>query len=472
MENCINCNKQYTIRGMKLHRNKCDKVYILIKEKEELKKEKELKKIKIVYSHQKIFYIFNYLHDDCVKIIYQYLLLKDQNTSYYKLYNDINNVSFVCKNFYLNRPNIQYMKEKIYMEMNETICRAWSKDIYGLKDEELEYLDYKIVSRGWNYTMHLFNIIDVKELAYKKYGTEYDYRKYLDNKIMSKLLSKKEKDIIIKKRKDLYDNLFEKYDYKNNSYLHEVYEFYIDYIKKGFPTIITIEKEIKNSINKILLKNNLIIELIKRNINYFENNIVIYYINGNTKYSIDIVIESLNKRMIKQEKYKNLYKDEYSIIAYKYINDDNKDIDDLINLIHNLELIYEHMDYNKKINTKNLCDEKNIEDYLDNVIQKWCNINKNNDIQTFNFINELDHLYQKKIKNHFLIFEQEKEKILNKNLLREKIINNFKNGIKNKETLFCFCDNIGSFNCINYLCKKCCNNNNCKKHGKHIYIKS
>lgn len=30
MKNCINCNKQYTIRGMKLHHNKCDKVYILI----------------------------------------------------------------------------------------------------------------------------------------------------------------------------------------------------------------------------------------------------------------------------------------------------------------------------------------------------------------------------------------------------------------------------------------------------------
>jgi hypothetical protein len=45
MENCINCNKQYTIRGMKLHRKKCDKAYILIKEKEELKKEKELKNL-------------------------------------------------------------------------------------------------------------------------------------------------------------------------------------------------------------------------------------------------------------------------------------------------------------------------------------------------------------------------------------------------------------------------------------------
>ena len=29
MENCINCNKEFTKRGIKLHLKKCDQVYLL-----------------------------------------------------------------------------------------------------------------------------------------------------------------------------------------------------------------------------------------------------------------------------------------------------------------------------------------------------------------------------------------------------------------------------------------------------------
>ena len=462
MENCINCNKEYTIRGMKLHRKKCDEVYTLIKKKEE----KESKKIKILFSHEKNLNIGNYLPDDCIKIIYEYLLLVDKNISYYQLYNDINNVSFVCKNFYINKPNIYYMKDKIIMEINEKICRSWSMNIYGLNNDDLEYLDYKIVSRGWNGTMHLFDIIDVKELAYKKYGTEYDYKKYLINKTNMKLLSKKEKDNIYKKRKDLYEQLFEKYNYKNNTFLDKTYEYYFDYIKKGVPRIITIEYDIKNNIDKNTLKNNLITELNKRNINFYETKEVLYYINKIQKYNIDIVIESLNNRMIKEEKYKKLNKDEYSLFAYKFINDSDKDINILINIINNIDLVRTYMDYDKNILIEALTDEKSINLYLDNIIEKWCNKYKEHDLETFDFIQKLDNNIQNKIKTKFLIFEEEKKKILNKKLLREKIINDFQNNFNNKNILFCLCDNQGSINCVDYLCKKCCNNINCKRHRK------
>ena len=73
MENCINCNKEYTIRGMKLHRRKCDEVYALIKKKEDEKIEKENNKIKINFSYENKLSIGNYLPDECVKLIYEYL---------------------------------------------------------------------------------------------------------------------------------------------------------------------------------------------------------------------------------------------------------------------------------------------------------------------------------------------------------------------------------------------------------------
>ena len=259
MENCINCNKEYTIRGMKLHRRKCDSVYLEIKRKEEEAKEKEEKKIKIVYSHHKNYNIGNYLPDDCVKIIYEFLTLHDQNISYRKLYYDIMNVAFVCKNFYINKPNITDIKNNILSELNETICKSWSMDIYRLTSDEMESLDYNIVRKGWNRTMHLFNIADVKDLAYKKYGTEFDYNNYLLRTLNMKLLSKKNKDIIYQKRKDIYNEMFEKYNYNNNNNidLMYLYENYIDtYIKKSIPTIHSIEDEIKDILYKKDLKKN------------------------------------------------------------------------------------------------------------------------------------------------------------------------------------------------------------------------
>ena len=72
MEKCINCNKEYTQRGIKIHRKKCDEVYLTIKKKEEERAEKEAKKIKIEFIYKKNLTIGNYLPDDCVKIIYEY----------------------------------------------------------------------------------------------------------------------------------------------------------------------------------------------------------------------------------------------------------------------------------------------------------------------------------------------------------------------------------------------------------------
>lgn len=448
MENCKNCNKEFTKRGIKLHLKKCDQVYLLIKKKDEEQKEKDSKKIKIVFSHEKKLNLGNYLHDDCVKIIYEYLLLIDLNTSYYKLYNEINNISLVCKNFYLNRPNIEYIKNNIKTEMKTKICRSWSTDIYGLTNEELDLLNYNIVLSGWSRTMHLFNIIDVKELAYRKYGTEYDYKKYLMDKENMKSMTKKEKEIIYNQRKIEYNNLFLKYNYENNHQLEleKIYKHYFCYIKKGVPKINTIEEE-------IIRKSELIEYINKNNINYFETEEVVCYINKIKNYNIDVAINSLKDRMLKEKKYKSLNKPEYDLLAYTFINYNNKDINQLINIINNTELVRKYMDYNKKTSIQLLFNENHIECYIDDIIDRWCYINKDNDLETYDFIKELDYSIQKKIKNYFL--HHNKKKIS-------------ENCNENSKNLFCLCKNIASIKCIDYNCKKCCKNKNCKKHNQFI----
>jgi hypothetical protein len=237
MENCINCNKEYTIRGIKIHLNKCNLIYDEIRKKEKEKLEKEANKIKIVFTYKNNLTLGNYLPDDCVKIIYEYLLLIDNHTPYLRLYNEINNISFTCKNFYINKPSMKLISKNINMEINETICRSWCKNLYGLTEDDLIDINYDIVHKYRGYTMHLFNIIDIKECAYQKYGTEYDYKKYIINKDLLKSMTKKEKDKIYEKRKKEYDILFEKYNYSKNCFLEDIYSKYIDYIKKKTPTL-------------------------------------------------------------------------------------------------------------------------------------------------------------------------------------------------------------------------------------------
>jgi hypothetical protein len=496
MEKCINCNKEFKIRGIKLHRNKCDQLYILLRQKEQEKKEKEDKKIKIVFSYDKQLNIGNYLPQECIKIIYDYLSLLDNHTTYFKLYNNINNVSLVSKNFYFAKPNINYMKEKIKIEIKEKICRSWSINNYGLTSTDLENLDYKIISRGMYGKIHAFNIIDIKEFAYIKYGTEYDYKNYLHkNKLI--LSSTSMKNMIYKKRRDIYEKLFLKYDNQNNSYIDELYEYYQDYIKKGIPRIETIENEIKKAIEKKNLKQNLMIELNKKNIEYYKNKHVLGYLYGYNmkkdyslkieqfseiinKCDINTVIDSLNNRMKKKEIFLNLNKSEYSTLAYQFINDCDKDINCLINLIKNIEIIREYMDSEKNIIINSLTDELCVVNYINNVINNWFNKNKENDYKEYEYFYKLDKIYQEKIKNKYLIYGREKEKLERKKLHMENAKINMEKRLQENiakyklyiekgyyiNNIECICNQIGSPKCINFLCTRCCNDTNCTRHYK------
>jgi hypothetical protein len=290
-----------------------------------------------------------------------------------------------------------------------------------------------------------------------------------------KFRSKKEKDTIYKNRKNIYEELFIKYDYLKKDYLNEIYLlYYNNYIKKGIPRIDIIEDEIKFYIKKITLKDDLLYELNKRNIDYYETKEVSYYLHRfnkkyslalflfgiNDKYNIEYAIESLNKRMIKENIYKSLNKFEYNTLAYKYINDSDKDINDFIKIINTLEIIKKYIE--NDLDLVKICDNNiNVINFIiDNIIKKWCDVNKNNNIESFDFIKNLDNVYQTKIKKCFLMFEEIKQTELKKKIIRE----NTKKSIKYNNDLLCSCNNIASIKCINFLCKCCCNSIDCKRH--------
>jgi len=454
MDKCIGCNKEYTKRGIKLHHKKC---------KDFLKNIniKSIEETKIILKNKIDSKSNNFLLDDCIKNIYEFIFMPnkyiDKNITYYNLYRDLCNISFVCKNFYLNCPSIHFMKDEINLEIKEKICRSKSK-IYGLTDEELDTLDYKISKRHMGGCYHLFNIIDIKNKAYMKYGTNYDYEKYLIKKQYIKSLTKKERDFIYEKNKNTYDNLFIKYDYINNQYLKNIYDENIDSIKNFYPNIEIIEKKIK-------LKINLVNELKKNNIDYFETKEVIYYINDindKDKYDIYDAIKSLNNRIIKEKKYKEINKN-YDLLAYKFIDDNDKDINDLFSIINNVEIIKKNIDENICISHMNDIDKINI--YIDNIVCSWFNKNKSK-LENSTFIEYFDNKLQEKIKNIHIEYLKEKEKKINDIILRNKIIDDLKNGIKIKKNikLKCKCNNTASYKCIDYLCRKCCNNYNCYIH--------
>lgn len=454
MENCINCNKEYTIRGMKIHLNKCNLIYHEIR-----KKEKEANKIKIVFTYKNNLTLGNYLPDDCVKIIYEYLLLIDNHTPYLRLYNEINNISFTCKNFYINKPDMKLISKNINLEKNETICRSWCKNLYGLNEDDLINIHYNIVHKYHGYTMHLFNIIDIKECAYKKYGTEYDYKKYIINKDLLKSMTKKEKDKIYENRKKEYDILFQTYNYPKNCFLENLYNEYVDYIKKKTPTLLTIENSIQKKLfeekRSKILKN--YIKLL--NISYYKTEEACTYIyNNNNLY---LAIESIKERSLKEENYNmfinefNYNKKEYDLYAYEYINNKIKDdIKYLFEIINGVELCKKYI--YSKTDIINIKTPEEIQNYLFKIVDIYCDKDKYENIKNI-FFDGLSDKIKLRMQNIFY-----GNKSLNE---RDILIDNYKMKKIPILNIKCLCNNIGSASCVNFLCKKCCIDMNCKRHN-------
>ena len=166
-----------------------------------------------------------------------------------------------------------------------------------------------------------------------------------------------------------------------------------------------------------------------------------------SKYNIELAIKSIKDRIIKEDFYKSLNRNEYEALAYTFINDSYKNMDKFVQLIEKIDFIRKHMDNDKKTSMESLCSKLDVENYMNDVVNNWCNTNKENNLENFDFIKKLDNKYIKIIKDKFSIFEHDKKKNLRKGKL-----------------LLCSCNNMGSINCIDFLCGKCCKNKLCKRH--------
>ena len=133
-------------------------------------------------------------------------------------------------------------------------------------------------------------------------------------------------------------------------------------------------------------------------------------------------------------------KPKYTKLAYKYINDEDEDMHEFVNLVKNIEILHDNIS-NKKDFKYNFRHNYDLDLYMNNIINIWYNENKNNDIKTFDYINDLDENYRK---------------IIYKKIKKNANMNNLK----------CSCDNTASIKCINLSCIKCCKNVNCKRHYK------
>jgi hypothetical protein len=460
MENCPNCNKIFKTRGIKLHLRKCNQIKfenetinnILIQKENE----KEIEKKKFFNNCNFI------LPDDCIKIIYEYLMLKDKHTTFYRLYKNINNLSLVSKAFYLNKPIITDIDKNIFInEQNETICKSWSKDIYNLTDEDLNELDYK-VKNTWSYTVYLYKLTEIKDIAYYKYGTEYQYNIYTLKINNFKLLSTKEKNIIKNNRLIQYNNLFEKYNYLQNEIILNLYNNNLTYIKKEVPLLEHLEKRIIFEFEKQDRCNNLNLKLKELNLTNTEKDISNEYIQKN-KYSLEYIISKIQNKLVIYNNFikilndKNIIVDTFYEKIAKLISDNEKicNINNIIDLINNIDFYKKYMNYDsiikKYYNNIDCITINNIKYSFDKCIEEWCyyieNLENIDFIIPTNIINNVKKIYQKVFKHkEELKLELEKKK---NSLCNICLINDFARTCKIKN------------------CGKCCKDIECNRHSKN-----
>ena len=476
MQECKNCHKSYTLRGLGLHLKKCDIVY---KELREIKKA-QMKELELLKTDKLVITIVNNtqfidtIPPDCIKEIYKYLFMrekKDKYISYFDYYTDILNMSLVCKQFYLAKPVLtDEDKEKLEKENEETICKTWCKNIYHLTDEDISDLKFE---RRYNnyarYEVHLYNLKDIINIAFEKYGYEFQYLAYKKKMDDYKLLDKKEKKIIDAQRKNDYDQLFNKYTDQTDIY----HKYLKSYTKKEMPRLINIEKEIKKNLLKIDKRDKLIESVKKDNLNYFETNVVIDYLDGRVSFEDSYhSIANKNSRadVLKEElTVLNINFDDYSNLSQEYLScmdDNNVTIckKELLEKINKIEFFRKYMNCNDKIlPILDLYDSdimKKITMTVEPFLHNWCIDNKDTVLTKLEFYDKIP----------ISILEIIKYKI--NNIKRREIVliqNNIKHGLNVLNPNY-KCSHTPSSSCMMNSCRHCCTMKECHNHKKKKLI--
>lgn len=121
-------------------------------------------------------------------IIKDYLNIKDIFYSAKIYFRIQSNYSLVCKSMY----NVFMLNSKEYekMSINESkklINRKECINIYGISENELDIIYGNKIHRNFNQKTFIYNMVNVMELSYKKYG---DYDNYIKIKKLKELEQK------------------------------------------------------------------------------------------------------------------------------------------------------------------------------------------------------------------------------------------------------------------------------------------
>ena len=374
------------------------------------------------------------LPDDCLRIIYDFLTHKDKHMTYYKYYNDILNIRLTCKKFYFGIPfNYTSAKNNLLEECNERICKSWCKDIYNLDEYDISHLEYTVRRSHNHYYVHLYKLTEIKDTAYYKYGSEYEYNKWKDRLAHIKTLNKKEKTKILTQRKETYNKLFEKYKTDNKYNLERIYAENLTYLKKELPRLCNIEKSIIYHIESINRESSVMDYLANHSIEYLPTPDINEYIKYDS-HSFDTAVDSVIQIHKKREKnILEITSVGHNIADFKTIID--KDNDYIKEIIFFKK--YSQVFFNNEYSIEELSNKYNI--ILNIYVKNWAH--RNTDLSIIDFKDEIPYEIM-------------------------KLINNFHNNVKNRKAKnMCSCGAAGSPKCIEILCKKCCTEKSCKRHG-------
>lgn len=337
MDKCIFCNKEYTIRGIKLHINKC-----------KLKNYNVKLELSQIIESKKVNSLFNKLPDELIIYIKSFIIYKDDFCSYKRYCNNLFNLSNVSKQFnkiILQDENIYNLKKGYINEYDTVLCKTSVLEKYDLTQNNVENdIKYKLVKNPYYRNaspMKMYHLSDILDFFYNKYHTKKNYERIMDIEMNKKNENNDKNNIMKDKRKINYNSLFEKHNLINDISIYNLY--YDDYVKKGSPGIKNIENNILIYKEKIL-RNNLLKNKLQSN-NYENTDISNKYLNSIDNISLEDAYNSIRELKFRKQNIKVVFTEnniDYNsninlhnegVMMNNYIYKNNIDINEVVKFI-------------------------------------------------------------------------------------------------------------------------------------------
>ena len=238
-EKCDYCQSEFRKYGLKPHLQRC-------KAKIEYDKNNIIKKIckkkfEIDYGqHIQSDSWLDKLPKELLKIIISYLEgTSDKYYSYRRFFRDYLGYCTISKRlyniFYPSFELILVFKENLKNERDKRICKSTAKAEYKLSDDELEnkiiYVMFKNPHFSSSPAMKLYQLADVLDYLYDKYGSYKEHKKLLDLEEAKKEQAREKRENDRINRVESFNALMNKYALNDGQELYNV--FYNNYVNKS-----------------------------------------------------------------------------------------------------------------------------------------------------------------------------------------------------------------------------------------------